>query len=229
LGAFLFPGDDVFKKIRVLSGGEKNRVAMVKVLLLNANVLILDEPTNHLDIQSKEILLQALRQYPGTILFVSHDRSFLDSLANRIFELTPHKIISYKGNYESYLYQKHHQEVRESGEDSQAHTHSHARTGLSVPQKTVTRTPDTNTQDSKQDKKQEEKDRYELRKKITNLERKIERCEQERDSLYKQYDQGDTQNDGFVSLNKKVQEVQQELEKLYDSWEALQRAPNKNI
>lgn len=106
LGSFLFSGDDVHKKISVLSGGEKNRVAMVKVLLQEANFLILDEPTNHLDIESKEILLKVLKSYPGTILFVSHDRNFLNELATDIFELTPNGIGHFVGNYDSFLYQK---------------------------------------------------------------------------------------------------------------------------
>ncbi|MFA5306750.1 MAG: ABC-F family ATP-binding cassette domain-containing protein [Candidatus Babeliales bacterium] len=108
LGAFLFSGDDVYKKISVLSGGEKNRVAMVKILLKNANFLILDEPTNHLDIASKDILLRALKQFDGTILFVSHDRAFLNSLANHIIELTPQRVFTYAGNYDEYLYHKKH-------------------------------------------------------------------------------------------------------------------------
>jgi ATP-binding cassette subfamily F protein 3 len=106
LGAFLFSGDDVYKKIAVLSGGEKNRVAMVKVLLKDANFLILDEPTNHLDLDSKGILLHVLKQYTGTILFVSHDRNFLNELASDIFELTPGGTFHYHGNYDSFLYQK---------------------------------------------------------------------------------------------------------------------------
>ena len=106
LGSFLFSGDDAYKKIRVLSGGEKNRVAMVKVLLQNANFLLLDEPTNHLDIQSKEILLDALQKYPGTVLFVSHDHLFLNKLATCIIELTPNGTTRYQGNYDSYQYQK---------------------------------------------------------------------------------------------------------------------------
>lgn len=105
LGAFLFTGDDVNKKISVLSGGEKNRVAMVKTLMQNANLLMLDEPTNHLDIPSKEVLSQALTQYPGTLLFVSHDRDFLNRLATRVIDLTPNGIYSYAGNFDDYLYQ----------------------------------------------------------------------------------------------------------------------------
>ena len=106
LGAFLFSGDDVAKKVGVLSGGEKNRVGMVKVLLQKANLLLLDEPTNHLDLDSKKVLLTALRAYEGTILFVSHDRAFLNDLATRIIELTPDGVISFDGNYDEYVYYK---------------------------------------------------------------------------------------------------------------------------
>ncbi|CAN5207327.1 ABC-F family ATP-binding cassette domain-containing protein [soil metagenome] len=106
LGAFLFSGEDVYKKIEVLSGGEKNRVGMVRVLLQRTNFLLLDEPTNHLDLDAKRILLEALRNYDGTILFVSHDRAFLNDLATRVIELTPTGIISFTGNYDEFLYYK---------------------------------------------------------------------------------------------------------------------------
>ena len=104
LGGFLFCKDTIYKKIGVLSGGEKNRLCMTKTLLKNGNFLILDEPTNHLYITSKEILSQALKQYPGTILFVSHDQYFINSLATRILKLSDQKIESYPGNYDDYLY-----------------------------------------------------------------------------------------------------------------------------
>ncbi len=104
LGSFLFSDNTIHKKIKVLSGGEKNRVAMVKVLLQNANFLILDEPTNHLDIYAKEVLLQALKQYQGTVFLVSHDHDFIQNYANVIMELTPTHLTSYEGNYEGYLY-----------------------------------------------------------------------------------------------------------------------------
>lgn len=106
LGAFLFKGDDIHKKIKVLSGGERNRVAMVKVFLQNANLLLLDEPTNHLDLYAKEVLLQALLQYDGSILFVSHDHDFIHKLATNIWELTPNGIFSFEGTYEEYLWFK---------------------------------------------------------------------------------------------------------------------------
>ncbi len=103
LGSFLFRGDDIEKKIKVLSGGEKNRVAMVKVLLQNANFLLLDEPTNHLDLFAKAVLLQALQKYPGTILFVSHDHNFIQELATDILELSPNGLYHYPGKYEEFL------------------------------------------------------------------------------------------------------------------------------
>lgn len=106
LGAFLFSGSLVNKKAQVLSGGERNRLGMVRVLLKNANLLLLDEPTNHLDIPSKDLLLKALQAYEGTILFVSHDQDFVNQLATHIIELTPQGTALYHGNYDEFLYQK---------------------------------------------------------------------------------------------------------------------------
>jgi len=102
LGSFLFTGDDVFKKIKVLSGGEKSRVALAKALTADANFLILDEPTNHLDMASVNILIQALQQYEGTFIAVSHDRYFLDNIANKIWYIEDHKIKEYPGTYAEY-------------------------------------------------------------------------------------------------------------------------------
>ncbi len=106
LGSFLFSGDDVNKRVRVLSGGEKNRLALSKMLLRPANVLLLDEPTNHLDLEAKDVLLDALLGYAGTVLFVSHDRHFLDRLGGHVFEVGDGGIHHYPGNYEDYLARK---------------------------------------------------------------------------------------------------------------------------
>lgn len=106
LGAFLFSNEDIYKKVGVLSGGEKNRVGMVTVLLHHANLLLLDEPTNHLDIPSKEILLKALQDFNGTIFFVSHDRDFINALATDVIELTHTGAYHYVGNYDSYILHK---------------------------------------------------------------------------------------------------------------------------
>jgi len=106
LGCFLFSGDDVFKRIGVLSGGERNRYALLRMLLHPANFLLLDEPTNHLDMRAKDVLLQALSKYTGTVVFVSHDRYFIDKLATRVFEIGGGQVEIYPGNYEDYLWRK---------------------------------------------------------------------------------------------------------------------------
>jgi len=106
LGSFLFSDDDVFKRIGVLSGGERNRYALVRMLLRPANFLLLDEPTNHLDLQAKDVLLEALRRFPGTVVFVSHDRYFIDKLATRVFQIESGRLQDYPGNYEDYLWQR---------------------------------------------------------------------------------------------------------------------------
>jgi ATP-binding cassette subfamily F protein 3 len=110
LGAFLFRGDDVYKTVAVLSGGEKSRLALLRLLLQPTNLLFLDEPTNHLDLQSKDILLDALKRYSGTVVFVSHDRNFIDALADRIAEVGGGQIRSFPGDYAYYLWRKNQEE-----------------------------------------------------------------------------------------------------------------------
>jgi len=106
LGCFLFSADDVFKRIGVLSGGERSRYALLRMLLRPANFLLLDEPTNHLDMRAKDVLLSALAEYTGTVVFVSHDRYFIDRLATRVFEIGGGRVEVYLGNYEDYLWRK---------------------------------------------------------------------------------------------------------------------------
>jgi ATP-binding cassette subfamily F protein 3 len=106
LGCFMFSGEDVFKPLGVLSGGERNRYAMAKMLVSPANMLLLDEPTNHLDLRAKDVLLDAIRNFTGTVLFVSHDRYFIDGLATRVFEVEDKRVHIYPGNYEDYLWRK---------------------------------------------------------------------------------------------------------------------------
>jgi ATP-binding cassette subfamily F protein 3 len=106
LGAFLFPGEDVFKRLGVLSGGERNRYALAKMLVSPANFILLDEPTNHLDLRAKDVLLDAIRSFTGTVLFVSHDRYFIDGLATRVFECEHGGVQVFPGNYEDYLWRK---------------------------------------------------------------------------------------------------------------------------
>ncbi len=106
LGCFLFSEDDVFKRIGVLSGGERNRYALARMLLQPSNFLLLDEPTNHLDLRAKDVLLESLEKYTGTVVFVSHDRYFIDKLARRVFEIGEGEVSVFPGNYEDYLWRK---------------------------------------------------------------------------------------------------------------------------
>jgi ATP-binding cassette subfamily F protein 3 len=106
LGCFMFTGDDVFKTLGVLSGGERNRYALARMLVSPANFLLLDEPTNHLDMRAKDVLLEAIQGFSGTVVFVSHDRYFIDGLATRVFEVEDHRVHIYPGNYEDYLFRK---------------------------------------------------------------------------------------------------------------------------
>jgi ATP-binding cassette subfamily F protein 3 len=103
LGCFLFSGDDVFKPLGVLSGGERNRYALARILVSPSNFLLLDEPTNHLDMRAKDVLLDALAAFSGTVVFVSHDRYFIDRLVTRVLEVEGGKVTSHEGNYEDYL------------------------------------------------------------------------------------------------------------------------------
>lgn len=116
-GAFLFSGDDILKKVEYLSGGEKNRLALLKMLLQPFNLLIMDEPTNHLDIHSKDILLDALKNYKGTLIFVSHDRYFIEQLAQKVLELSPSGANLYQGDYSYYLWKKEQEEGLREGEE----------------------------------------------------------------------------------------------------------------
>jgi ATP-binding cassette subfamily F protein 3 len=118
LGCFLFSEDDVFKPIGVLSGGERNRYALARMLLHPSNFLLLDEPTNHLDMRAKDVLLESLEKYNGTVVFVSHDRYFIDKLATRIFEVGDGRVEVFPGNYEDYLWRKQRNPEDQSGESS---------------------------------------------------------------------------------------------------------------
>ncbi len=106
LGCFLFSGDDVFKPLGVLSGGERNRYALARILVSPSNFLLLDEPTNHLDMRAKDVLLEAIAAFSGTVIFVSHDRYFIDRLATRVLEVENGAVLTYEGNYEDYLRKK---------------------------------------------------------------------------------------------------------------------------
>ena len=137
LGSFLFSEDDVFKPIGVLSGGERNRYALARMLLHPSNFLLLDEPTNHLDMRAKDVLLEALQTYNGTVVFVSHDRYFIDKLATRVFEIGNGRVEVFPGNYEDYLWRK--QQSGEGGSDDTASTVKWVPTLADVPRYTETK------------------------------------------------------------------------------------------
>lgn len=196
LGSFLFGSEEVQKKTKILSGGERNRLSMTKVLLQDANFLLLDEPTNHLDIPSKEVLLKALQQYQGTILFVSHDQDFVNNLATKIIELTPKGIALYHGNYEEFLYQKKQNTKPE-------------KTPKSTLENTFTSSPVTPPTS-----KGSHKEIYELEKLITKLEQMLKKCGERFANL----EYGTPE---FEKEQQKFNATQKELDAAIKEWEKL--------
>ena len=214
LAAFLFTGEDVFKRISDLSGGERGRVSLAKLVLSNANFLILDEPTNHLDIMSKEILEDALNGYEGTILYVSHDRYFINRTAHRILDLTEGQFVSYVGNYDYYL---------------EKHDTVMAAIEASAPQNTdADNTAATKAAESevKLDWKAQKEEQARLRKKENDL----KKCEEKIAELEARISEIDTEmSDPAIGtqvaklqeLTKEQTACQEQLEKLYEQWEEL--------
>ncbi len=207
LAAFLFTGDDVFKPIQALSGGEKGRVSLAKLMLSEANFLILDEPTNHLDITSKEILEEALSNYEGTVLYVSHDRYFINKTASRILDLTNHKLVNYIGNYDYYLEKK--EEL----------------TQIYAPQMQETNS-ETKSSAVKLDWQQQKEEQARLRKKENDLkktEAMIEELETRDSQINEEMAKPEiaTNVAECVRLSKEKADISQKLEDLYEKWEEL--------
>lgn len=174
LAAFLFTGDDVFKRIHDLSGGERGRVSLAKLMLSEANFLILDEPTNHLDITSKEILENAISNYTGTVLYVSHDRYFINKTATRILDLTQHHLLNYVGNYDYYIEKKPELEGKFIELQQKEAMKNGARQTMSqVSSQQPTTTNESTSQDNKLDWKQQKEEQAKLRKKQNEL-KKVE-------------------------------------------------------
>ena len=209
LAAFLFTGDDVFKRIKDLSGGERGRVSLAKLMLSEANFLILDEPTNHLDIVSKEVLEDALNHYTGTVLFVSHDRYFINTVATRILDLENQGLTNYIGNYDYYL------EKKETMVNFTA-----------APTETVSAAETTADTDSKLDWKQQKEQQAQLRKKQNEL-KKVENRIEELENRDKEIDAELEKKEVFTNvaevtkLSKEKDAIQTELEELYEKWEEL--------
>jgi ATP-binding cassette, subfamily F, member 3 len=186
LGCFLFSGDEVFKRIGVLSGGERNRYALLRMLLHPANFLLLDEPTNHLDMRAKDVLLEALSKYTGTVVFVSHDRYFIDKLATRVFEIGEGRVEVYPGNYEDFLWRKQggaeklQQEVSTSvrhSEPGNGHVGAGTPTRPAVPQDPSSNSDKLTKRLNPIKRKQMQDRAQELEEQISSLESTIAQCE----------------------------------------------------
>ncbi|MEO3945575.1 ABC-F family ATP-binding cassette domain-containing protein [Gorillibacterium sp. CAU 1737] len=238
LGNFLFSGEDVFKKVAALSGGEKARVSLAKLMLQNANVLILDEPTNHLDLYSKEVLEASLMDYEGTLLFISHDRYFLNKMAERILELHPNGADNYLGNYDDYLEKK--RELAEFEGELAEERKGAAKSpgafagGRGTAEAPAAREPDRaapaaagsgqpgRTGDYEADKQARREERSRQRR-VEQLEKEIARLEGEIAGLEEELTQPNVYNDYMLvqEKNEAIDARRKELEPIYSEWEEL--------
>jgi len=200
LGSFLFSGDDVKKSTKVLSGGERNRVAMSKIILSKANLFLLDEPTNHLDIESKEVILQALQSFEGTILFVSHDQYFTNKLATKVVELTENGVTLYFGNYESYV------STKETVQSSQTAKE------VKVAQVSSSSAP-----------KIDKKDLYLLQKKAKNVKNKIGNLERQIPALLASIGNVPYGTDEYNKLQAELKKSETDLASSTKDWEEMQK------
>ena len=202
LGSFLFRGDDVEKKVKVLSGGERNRLALCKLLLQPINVLVMDEPTNHLDIKSKNVLKAALQKYEGTLLLVSHDRDFLQGMSNIVYEFKDQKIKEYLGDVNYFLEQRNLENMREV-EKKDAIKNSAPKENKSLSY-------------------EEQKKGKALQNKLSKVESQIKQLENDiqRDDklLASEYDKHIEDASFFTAYNKK----KKDLDNLLEEWEAVQ-------
>lgn len=208
LAAFLFTGDDVFKRIEHLSGGERGRVSLAKLMLSESNFLILDEPTNHLDIASKEILEDALNAYEGTLLYVSHDRYFINRTASRILDLTNKQLLGYLGNYDYYLEKK---KDLESVFNQNTSDNSSSRDAVS-------------------ENKQDWLSQKELQAKQRKKENDLKKCESEISALETEQEELDaemadpenaTNAEKLLALSARRENIASQLTELYEKWEIL--------
>lgn len=240
LAAFLFTGDDVFKRVKDISGGERGRVSLAKLMLSDANFLILDEPTNHLDIVSKEILENAIKNYSGTVLYVSHDRYFINRTATRILDLTHGKLLNYIGNYDYYLEKKPEVERQHLGftSSSVGNVSSQATigkqnsilSGLKVSQSSISEASqniyESQESETKLDWKQQKEEQARIRKRQNDLKKveeeihKLENRDEELNELLMD-EAVFTDPSKLIALNKEKKEVEERLEELMMQWEEL--------
>ncbi len=216
LGTFLFSGDDVHKRVSVLSGGERNRLALAILLLRPANLLLLDEPTNHLDLQSKEVLLQSLGNYPGTLVFVSHDRYFVDALASRVLEVGGGQVVSHLGNYEDFLRAK---EARGEG-GHQAERVEHRGEGMPPP----AAESKGERRRSHEERKEAQKLERRRQKSLAEVEALIEARESDLAGLEEEMADPDLYQDAdrWRQVSARHAGLKDDVAALYDRWEKLQ-------
>lgn len=212
LAAFLFTEDDVFKQIKSLSGGERGRVSLAKLMLSDANFLILDEPTNHLDIDSKAILENAINHFEGTVLYVSHDRYFINTTAHRILDLTSQTMLNYIGNYDYYLDKK----------DAMEQAHLQTETKVSDVTASAAATA-SDTKLSWQQQKEEQARQRKLEKELQAVETEIEELESDNEQIDTELSDPANGNDvaKLQELSKKRAENDARLEELMQRWESL--------
>ncbi len=218
LGAFLFRGDDVFKSIDVLSGGEKSRIALLELLLRPVNLLVLDEPTNHLDMHSKDVLLEALKDYGGTVVFVSHDRGFIESLATRVLELHPGTWRNFPGDYAYYMHRLEDEENGLVSSPENVPTQNQA-----VKSELEKAAPASATKASWEEQKKASADRRKIEREIEKIETEISKRESELKELEAKMANPEIYSDGEKSrtVQASISEINEILEKLNAEWEEL--------
>ena len=214
LAAFLFTGDDVYKRIQDLSGGEQGRVSLAKLMLSDANFLILDEPTNHLDIQGKEVLEEAIRNYEGTVLYVSHDRYFINKTATRIIELFSNRFDNYIGNYDYYIEKK--EDVRAYGELQQKDKE---------PLEAID-PEEAQRQEEKESKRLDWENQKELSAKrrkwqnaLQKAEEKIAKLEERKEELTASMEEVGSDVGRLMEIHREQEAIEKELEEQYALWE----------
>ena len=223
LGAFLFRGDDVYKSLDVLSGGEKSRIALLQLLLSPVNLLVLDEPTNHLDIHSKDVLLTALRDFGGTVIFVSHDRAFIEQLATRVLELKPGQFKNYPGNYEFYM-----EQLAKNAEGTVVEPVETTAAGSKTSSSAVVSTSSTTVSTaaagplSWEEQKRLDAERRKAEKEVSRLEEKITELEEKKSGLENKLADPAVYSNGekAKAVQREIEELSAQIEETTSVWEA---------
>lgn len=218
LGAFLFRGDDVFKSINVLSGGEKSRIALLELLLKENNLLVLDEPTNHLDMHSKDVLLDALKDFGGSVIFVSHDRGFIEGLATRVLELHPGTYRNFLGDYKYYM-QRLEDEAAGLVSSPELSAPKEKPGDKSSPKKD--QIPVSATKASWEEQKKAEAEKRRLQKEVDKIESAIAQAEEKKSQLEEEMGREEVYSDGQKAraVQKELDQINASLAKLNEDWE----------